>query len=83
MQVINTREFRANQKKYYDLATKEKVIIRRGRNQSFALVPVEDDELTITPDLQVKIDRARAEIKAGKCITLKTHDDVARYFSNL
>ena len=81
MQVIKTREFRANQKKYYDLATKEKVIIRRGR-QSFALVHVEDDELTVTPELQVKIDKARAEIRAGKCITLKTHDDVARYFSN-
>lgn len=66
MQVINTREFRANQKKYYDLATKEKVIIRRGR-QSFALVHVEDDELTVTPELQVKIDKARAEIRAGKC----------------
>ena len=59
MHIINTKEFRANQKKYFDLAIKEDVIIRRGRKQAFVLVPLDGDEYTITPELQARIDKAR------------------------
>ena len=42
----------------FDLADKgEKVIIRRSRKQAYTLVPVEDDDLTITPELQARIDK--------------------------
>lgn len=37
----------------------------------------------ITPDLQVKLDKAREEIFSGQCITLKSHDDIDCYFANL
>jgi len=60
----------------------ENVMVRRG-TQVFAIVPVSDDELTITPELQAKIDKARAEIKAGKCVTLKSHEDIDKYFDSL
>ena len=61
MHIINTKEFRANQKKYFDLAIKEDVIIRRGRKQAFVLVPLDGDEYTITPELQARIDKAREQ----------------------
>nr|WP_295354212.1 hypothetical protein [uncultured Prevotella sp.] len=37
----------------------------------------------ITPDLQVKLDKARGEIHSGLCITLKTHEDIDCYFASL
>lgn len=68
----------------FDLADRgEKVIIRRSRKQAYTLVPIEDDDLTITPELQARIDKARAEIKAGNCVTLKSHADIDAYFDSL
>ena len=37
----------------------------------------------ITPDLQAKLDKAREEIDSGQCITLKSHDDIDKYFASL
>ena len=37
----------------------------------------------ITPDLQAKLDKAREEIDSGQCITLKSHDDIDKYFTSL
>lgn len=68
----------------FDLADKgEKVIIRRSRKQAYTLVPVEDDDLTITPELQARIDKARAEIKAGNCITVHGKEELNAYLESL
>lgn len=86
MAVLNftSREFRSQQAHVFDLADKgEKVIIRRSRKQAYTLVPIEDDDLTITPELQARIDKARAEIKAGNCVTLRSSEDLDRYLENL
>lgn len=37
----------------------------------------------ITPDLQAKIDKIRAEREAGKNIILKSKDDIDAYFAEL
>lgn len=37
----------------------------------------------ITPDLQAKLDKTREEIDSGQCITLKSHDDIDKYFASL
>lgn len=86
MAVLNftSREFRSQQAHVFDLADEgEKIVIRRKKKRSYTLVPVEDDDLTITPELQARIDKARAEIKAGKCVTLKSHEDIEAYFESL
>ena len=72
MHIINTKEFRANQKKYFDLAIKEEVIIRRGRKQAFVLVPLDGDEYTITPELQARIDKAREQYDKGIFVRCST-----------
>ncbi len=86
MAVLNftSREFRSQQAHVFDLADQgEKVIIRRNRKKAYTLVPIENDDLTITPELQARIDKARAEIKAGNCVTLKSHTDIDTYFDSL
>lgn len=68
----------------FDLADKgEKVIIRRNKKQAYTLVPIEDDDLTITPELQARIDNARAEIKAGNCVTVHGIEELNTYLESL
>lgn len=86
MAVLNftSREFRSQQAHVFDLADKgEKIIIRRSRKQAYTLVPIEDDDLVITSELQMRIEEARAEIKAGKCTTLRSQEDIDAYFEAL
>ena len=83
MNTMTVSGFRRNMAAAFNKAAEgENVMVRRG-TKVFAIVPVSDDELTITPELQAKIDKARAEIKAGKCVTLKSHEDIDKYFDSL
>ena len=82
MAVINftSREFRSQQAHVFDLADKgEKIVIRRRHKQAYTLVPIKDDDLAITPELQARIDKAREEIKAGKCITVRGKEELDAY----
>ena len=86
MAVLNftSREFRSQQSHVFDLADRgEKIIIRRNKKQAYTLVPISDDDLTITPELQARIDKARAEIKAGKCISVHGKEELNAYLDSL
>lgn len=83
MMIISPSEFRANQRKYFDLACTERIIIRRGNNQSFALVPTHDEEFSLSPRLATKLDSVRAEVKAGKCTVHRSHEDIDEFFASL
>ena len=86
MGVLNftARDFRNRQAHLFDLADSgERVIIRRGNKKAYTLVPVEDEDITITPELQAKIDRARQSVREGKCTILKSHEEMNAFFNNL
>lgn len=86
MAVLNftSREFRSQQAHVFDLADKgEKIIIRRNRKQAYILVPIADEDLTITPEFQARIDKAREEIKAGNCVTLSSKEELEAYLESL
>lgn len=81
---FTARDFRSRQAHLFDLADSgERVIIRRGNKKAYTLVPVKDDEMTITPELQAKIDRALASVKAGNYTELTTPEDIDKYFASL
>ncbi len=42
MKAISATEFRDKQKYYLDLAKRERLIIQRGRNEAFAVIPLAD-----------------------------------------
>ena len=57
MVVVSSREFRANQRKYFDLARTNDVVITSRSHGSFRLVPVmEDDTLIDRATLDAKKD---------------------------
>lgn len=41
MRVISSAEFRNNMKKYLDLADKERIVVQRGKNETFVLTKEE------------------------------------------
>ena len=49
----------------------------------YAIVAVDEDDLTITPAMAAKIEKARKEYKEGKGVSLKTHEDIDKYFESL
>lgn len=65
MEVVSTREFRSNQKKYFGLANKGEDIILKSRDWgSFRLVPIsQNDIVTNKPDLTERICQALQEVK--------------------
>ncbi len=83
MYIITAREFRANQKKYLDLAATEKVVILRNNSPSIQLVPMLDDETTISAALLAKIEKSRKDIKEGKGKTCRSVDELNAYLEKL
>lgn len=83
MYELNVSDFRKNMASALNRASQgEEVLVRRGR-QAFAIVPVESKDLGINPDLQARLNKARDEYRRGQVVTLKTHDDIDRYFESL
>jgi len=86
MAIIETtsRQFRERQKDFFELADKgEKVVIRRGRKQTYVLTPVSEDDLYFTPEMIQRIKDAQQEIKEGKSISFDSVDEMDKYFQSL
>lgn len=81
---VTSREFRDKQASLLNIADQgEQVVIRRRGKRSYMLTPIYDSDITITPELEQKIERARTEIKGGKCTTLRSQEDIDAYFESL
>ena len=83
MEALSVREYRNNLAASLTKADNGEQVLIRRKNEIYALVKVGREDLMITPELQVKIDKAREEIKSGKCITLKSSEDIDAYFDSL
>lgn len=83
MNTMTVRDFRTNLSANFDRVDAGERILVRRRNKLYTIVPVEDDDLTVTPELQAKIDKARQEYKEGKTITVRTHEELDAFFESL
>lgn len=83
MEALSVREYRNNLAASLTKADNGEQVLIRRKNEIYALVKVGREDLMITPELQVRIDKAREEIKSGKCITLKSSEDIDTYFDSL
>ena len=65
MEVVSTREFRANQRKYFGLAHDGEDVILKSRDWgSFRLIPVSQNDIVASkPDLTGRICQALREVK--------------------
>lgn len=80
MEALSVREYRNNLAASFTKADNGEQVLIRRKNEIYALVKVGREDLMITPELQARIDKAREEIKSGKCVTLKSSEDIDAYF---
>lgn len=84
MVVVSSREFRANQRKYFDLARSNDVVITSRSHGSYRLVPVTEEDTVMTKEeLYQKIDKGIREIREGKGYRVTTKEELERYLDSL
>ncbi len=68
MTPLTMRDFRSQMATSFDrVDAGERVFIRRKR-QLYTIVPVNESDLTITPELAERIEKARQEFRDGKTL---------------
>ena len=83
MTQLTVRDFRSQMASSFDRVDAGEHVFIRRKNQLYTIVPVSEHDLTITPKLAAKIEKARQEYRDGKTISLKTHEDVDKYFESM
>ena len=64
MVIISSAELRNNMKKYLDIAKKEKVVIQRGRNETFVLV-AQNNAAYEDLNRAITVDEVLARVREG------------------
>ncbi|MDP3452322.1 MAG: prevent-host-death protein [Bacteroidales bacterium] len=79
MQVISSREFRQNQKKYFEkIDNGEQIIVQRGKDKSYTLTPVLEDDLYFTPTMVERIAQSIEQIKEGKITKISSKKELKK-----
>ena len=78
MMIISSREFRDHQKKYFDLVDQnEQVIVQRGKDKAYVIVPLNDvDRLSVNDELIKTVREAEAEYVKQKTTKIKDPNNI-------
>ena len=78
MLIISSREFRQNQRKYFEKADKgEQIIVQRGNDKAYALTPVRDDDVYFDAEMVEKIKQSIEEAKQGKVKRITSPQEIS------
>ncbi len=66
MNAINVRDFRNNMASMLNLADNGERLIIQRKSKRYLVIPISDDDMIISPDLEKKLDEAREEYRKGK-----------------
>ena len=67
MLVISSREFRQNQKMYFERADKgEQIIVQRGKDKAYALTPIGEEDLYFNAEMVDRIKESIKQVESGK-----------------
>lgn len=84
MVVVSSREFRANQRKYFDLARTNDVVITSRSHGSYRLVPIsEDDTLIDRESLDARIRQGIQDYEAGKVIKMRENESSEEFLERM
>lgn len=78
MHIVTTREFRANQKKYFDLAESETVFVAR-KNARPIVISVADDDDYLSKDELLSIQNGMEDIKNGRTYKMKDGESLTDF----
>jgi len=78
MLVISSREFRQNQKQYFEKVDKgEQVIVQRGKDKSYALTPISDDDMYFNAEMLERIKASILEVEKGEVKKISTSKEIS------
>ena len=83
MNTMTIRDFRSNIASSFDRVDAGERVLGRRRNKVYTIVPVDEDDLAITPELQEKIDKARQEFREGRTTHFETAADMQKWMDEL
>lgn len=84
MVIVSSREFRANQRKYFDLAKTNDVIIKSRTAGSYRLVPVMiDDTVLNSKELDAKIRKGIEDYESGKVHRMNDGETTGNFLERL
>jgi len=67
MLIISSREFRQNQKHYFERADNgEQIIVQRGKDKAYALTPINEDDVYFNAEMIKKIKLSAEQAKNGE-----------------
>jgi len=77
MLVISSREFRQNQRLYFEKADKgEQIIVQRGKDKSYALTPVGKDDIYFNEKMIKRIKESAKQAKNCEYIELSSSEEI-------
>ncbi|MBK6265055.1 type II toxin-antitoxin system Phd/YefM family antitoxin [Marivirga sp. S37H4] len=78
MLVISSREFRQNQKKYFEKVDKgEHVIVQRAKDKAYALTPISENDMYFNAEMVDKIKQSILEVQKGEVSRISTSKEVS------
>jgi hypothetical protein len=82
MQIITSREFRANQKKYFEIAESETVLVMRRNAKPVVINVATDEDLPTSSELAV-IQRGLEDIRSGRTYKKKQNESFDDFFKRM
>lgn len=77
MVIISSREFRQNQRLYFEKADKgEQVIVQRGKDKSYALTPIREDDIYFNQKMVERIKKSAKQARDGKYIEITSSEEI-------
>ncbi len=77
MLVISSREFRQNQKMYFERADQgEQIIVQRGKDKSYALTPIGEEDIYFNAEMVKRIKESMDQVESGKTKRITTPEQI-------
>jgi len=81
---ITSRQFREEQRKYFDLADNgTQIILKRGRKKGYVLTPLDEDDRYFTPAMLQKIEHSLQQAKNGNVTRVTTKEELKNFLDEL
>ena len=84
MLVVSTSEFREKQKSFLEIADSGKqVVISRGQKQAYLLMPINEGDFMLTPEIMKRLEKSRKQFREGNVTTCHTAKEIISHLESL
>ncbi len=78
MLVISSREFRQNQRIYFERVDKgEQIIVQRGKDKAYTLTPINDNDVYFNAEMIERIKQSIKQVEEGKVKKVSTPEEIS------